>query len=130
MRPIVQFIVGGALIAIAFRLERSRSGQESSDDEVDPVANSCLEQSRRGEAVPWPQGRDLIDGSLIRARLAPRAWFTVTDVARALQNVPTWWKPSGSAGRDARVLLEWWLDEGSVERQHFGPSLRPFFRFV
>ena len=85
--------------------------------------------SRRAGA-PWPRRRDLLDDAAICARLPTNRWFTVTDVARALQNVPPGRKPSGSAGRDARSLIDGWVRRGIVEVGRFGPSHRRFLRFT
>ncbi len=80
--------------------------------------------------APWPPGRDILNDQEVRSRLPAVDWFTVTDVARALQNAPAWRKPSGSAGRDARTLIERWVRERIVRFDRFGPSRRPFYRFV
>ena len=53
-------------------------------------------------------------------------WFSVSDVARALRDREFPRKPSGSANRDARALVEFWLGEGVVERwgsEARGPSV-------
>ncbi len=90
--------------------------------------------SRDAEAqsaeVPWPTFRDLLNDQEVRRRLPSVDWFTVTDVARAFQKAPSWRKPSGSAGRDARTLLDRWVRERIVRFDRFGPSRRPFYRFV
>jgi hypothetical protein len=80
--------------------------------------------------APWPPGRDILNDQEVRRRLSSADWFTVTDVARALQNAPEWRKPSGSAGRDARTMIDRWVNERIVRFERFGPSHRPFYRFV
>ncbi len=80
--------------------------------------------------APWPPGRDILNDQEVRRRLPSVDWFTMTDVARALQNAPAWRKPSGSAGRDARTLIDRWVRERIVRFDRFGPSRRPFYRFA
>ena len=87
-------------------------------------------RSRLPLELPWPKSRDLSHDEEIRARLSAKDWFSMTDVARALQKAPRGRRPSGSAGRDARTLLNRWLHQGIVEVGRFGPSGRRFFRFA
>ena len=116
LRPIVQLTVVIALFAFAWKLERAES-----------------KSRRRGTdnpEAPWPSSRGALSDETIKDRLPSDGWFTLTDLARAVQGAPAWRKPSGSAGRDARTVIERWVRERRVESTRFGPSERCFYRFV
>lgn len=116
VRPVVRGTLAVTLIALAWGL-RKRWVKRANDP------------STPGKA-PWPTARDLSDDTAIVEGLSLTGWFTVTDLARALQGVPAWRKPSGSAGRDARAVVERWVRERRVESARFGPSRRLFYRLV
>ena len=131
MQPMTTLGLGIVALVLAWKLRRRGSGGNQAAKRI-PMErpHSPLPGSTPHSSVPWPRGRDLSGDQLIRARLPAQDWFNLTDAARALQNVPPGRKPSGSAGRDARALVDRWLRRGIVEVRRFGPSRRRFFRFA
>ncbi len=119
MNPMTGLLLGIAGILFVWR-RRDRGDEEATAATRRPGAMT----------MPWPKTRDLSDNRSIRIRLPADRWFTVTDIARALQHAPSGRKPSGSAGRDARTLLDKWMRQGLIEVRRFGPSRRRFFRFA
>jgi hypothetical protein len=135
LQPILRLVLGLEVFALVWVLARrfSRpqvSGNQSALDGMAECARGAPHWPIPRSEVPWPTGRDLDDKQAIRDRLLHAEWFTVTELARALQKAPLGRKPSGSAGRDARMLAARWVDEGTLELQYFGPSGRAFYRFV
>jgi hypothetical protein len=135
VNPITQLAVCLLFFAVAWKLERGSArakggsersrAQRTTSPPGEPRPRTTVEAK-----PPWPLGRDLEEDRPIQDRLSHKVWFTVTDAARALQNAPPGRKPSGSAGRDARALVDRWVHERIVELQYFGPSARPFYRFI
>jgi hypothetical protein len=134
LHPVTKLIFGATGFAVGWKLarwrKRSIQGKRSALGGASNPQAPAMTRSRPQSEVPWPPGRDLQDDRAIRHWLSQKEWFTVTDLARALQNAPPGRKPSGSAGRDARALADRWLRERTVSLHHFGPSGRPFYRFV
>ncbi|MBW1687781.1 MAG: hypothetical protein JRS35_22315 [Deltaproteobacteria bacterium] len=130
LQPITQAAIVVLALALAWRLERQ--------ERVKPVREGKKETARAvpskrqgvGTKVAWSVGRDLDNEGPIRERLGVFDWFTATDVARALQNASDGRRPSGSAGRDARDLIDRWRQERVVEVGRPGHSGRRVYRFI
>ena len=79
-----------------------------------------------GPESPWVRN-EVQDDRDVRSHFSQRGWFTVTDVARALQSRGFRGKPSGSANRDANNLIGRWISEGKLEKRN-ARSGRPLYR--
>ena len=108
---ITRIAVGLGLIGLAAVVARPAAGKAKTRYSRKPKSNAT-----NGETVPWV--RDAIDDDGdIRTTFKGAGWFTVTDVARALQGRGDDHKPSGSANRDARLLVNRWASQGLLERR-------------